>query len=677
VLPSTRSLLTRSLLLVLLAPSVLAATRTWTGANGVSWSDAGNWGGTAPVAGDALVFPSGASNLTNTNNLPAGTLIQSIVIEDEYQLNGNGIVIGAGGITANTLGTPGISIPLQLGAAQTWTNIHAPFPELILSGAVELSGFALTLGGSSYGRITGTISGSGSITKSGASSWALSGNNDYVGPTVINSGGLAALNANAFGLADNTLANGTIVNDGGTIGLGLPSLTALAPEYLQFHGLSTLNTGASATVSGIVELADGITTIYAEYATMTFDGVITGAAQFKVTGSDATVVVANPANDFSGPVVMVSPIVLRVGANEAIPPGKSITINGVLELDGKTLSLASLAGPGFLKLGTGGSLTVSGPGTTTFSGSVLDSGTVRLTGGDLTLIGNNTFTGVALNDGGILRILAGSLAAPFTQSTGTFGLANNASVNAVTIQGGTFAPGLSGTGIGNSGNLSLGSGATYLEPINGSASGAFGRLRVSGTVDLGGSSLVLSGSATGVAGGTQFSIIDNDGFDAISSTFAGLSEGATIAGGPGNFNYVITYAGGTGNDVVLTAMAPTSVTLASSLNPSNSGQSVTFTATVSPQSGVLTPTGTVTFLDGVVTLATVPLTSGTATFTTSSLTTGTHVITATYNGDATFAAATSAALEQEVLVLVPTLDARFLIAFVLLLSGIAIVALRQ
>lgn len=38
-----------------------AATRTWTGTTSGSWSVASNWGGTAPVTGDDLVFPAGAS----------------------------------------------------------------------------------------------------------------------------------------------------------------------------------------------------------------------------------------------------------------------------------------------------------------------------------------------------------------------------------------------------------------------------------------------------------------------------------------------------------------------------------------------------------------------------------------------------------------------------------------
>jgi hypothetical protein len=77
--------------------------------------------------------------------------------------------------------------------------------------------------------------------------------------------------------------------------------------------------------------------------------------------------------------------------------------------------------------------------------------------------------------------------------------------------------------------------------------------------------------------------------------------------------------------------ATTTTTLVSSLNPSNSGQAVTFTASVTPEfSG--TVTGTVAFYDGTTLLKTVALSGGVAKFTTSTLTSGTHTITATYNG---------------------------------------------
>jgi endonuclease/exonuclease/phosphatase family metal-dependent hydrolase len=95
------------------------------------------------------------------------------------------------------------------------------------------------------------------------------------------------------------------------------------------------------------------------------------------------------------------------------------------------------------------------------------------------------------------------------------------------------------------------------------------------------------------------------------------------------------------------AQAATTTSLASSANPSNLGQSVTFTATVSSAAGG-TPTGTVTFLDGTTTLATESLSGGVATFTTSSLAAGTHPITAAYGGATFYSTSTSGALSQVV-----------------------------
>jgi Bacterial Ig-like domain (group 3)/Putative Ig domain/Calx-beta domain len=80
-----------------------------------------------------------------------------------------------------------------------------------------------------------------------------------------------------------------------------------------------------------------------------------------------------------------------------------------------------------------------------------------------------------------------------------------------------------------------------------------------------------------------------------------------------------------------------STALTSSANPSVSGQSITFTATVSPVSPATgTPTGNIVFKDSTTTLATVALTSGVATFTTSSLSVASHSISAGYGGDANF-----------------------------------------
>lgn len=81
--------------------------------------------------------------------------------------------------------------------------------------------------------------------------------------------------------------------------------------------------------------------------------------------------------------------------------------------------------------------------------------------------------------------------------------------------------------------------------------------------------------------------------------------------------------------------APTTTTLTSSPNPSQTGQTVTFTATVAGQYGG-TPTGTVTFEDGHTELAQVPLSGGVAKYQTSTLTEGNHHIKANYSGDANY-----------------------------------------
>ena len=82
------------------------------------------------------------------------------------------------------------------------------------------------------------------------------------------------------------------------------------------------------------------------------------------------------------------------------------------------------------------------------------------------------------------------------------------------------------------------------------------QLNVTGTVNLGLASLNLSASPTFVpTAGQQFVIVNNDGADAITSSFAGFTQGATTVIGGHTFS--ISYSGGTNsNDVVLTEESP-------------------------------------------------------------------------------------------------------------------------
>jgi Bacterial Ig-like domain (group 3) len=89
-----------------------------------------------------------------------------------------------------------------------------------------------------------------------------------------------------------------------------------------------------------------------------------------------------------------------------------------------------------------------------------------------------------------------------------------------------------------------------------------------------------------------------------------------------------------------------SVAVISSLNPSISGQPVTFTAMVSSQSG--TPTGLVSFYNGSVWMGDATLTGGVATYTTTTVGVGAGSITAVYGGSGTNSGSTSSALSQVV-----------------------------
>ena len=93
----------------------------------------------------------------------------------------------------------------------------------------------------------------------------------------------------------------------------------------------------------------------------------------------------------------------------------------------------------------------------------------------------------------------------------------------------------------------------------------------------------------------------------------------------------------------------TAATVIASAGPSVFGQSVTFTATVSPAApGGGTPTGTVIFEDGSTVLGSLTLNGGVATLASSGLSVANHKITAIYGGDGNFTGSQSKTLTQTV-----------------------------
>jgi hypothetical protein len=164
---------------------------------------------------------------------------------------------------------------------------------------------------------------------------------------------------------------------------------------------------------------------------------------------------------------------------------------------------------------------------------------------------------------------------------------------------------------------------------------------------------VTTGTGTPTGTVTFFDGVTNIGIGTLTGNTATFTTSALTTGShniTANYGGNASYAASTSSVLtqVVNAAPPstTTTTITSSNNPSTTGQSVTFTATVTTATG--TPTGTVTFFDGATNIGTGTLSGNKATFTTSALTTGSHNITATYNGNATHATSTSSVLVQVV-----------------------------
>ena len=107
--------------------------------------------------------------------------------------------------------------------------------------------------------------------------------------------------------------------------------------------------------------------------------------------------------------------------------------------------------------------------------------------------------------------------------------------------------------------------------MNGTTPGAdYDQLNVRGTVALGGATLhVLPGFSPldAPTDGATFTIINNDGADGVSGTFAGLADGALLTAGGMQFR--INYFDAFGNDVFLTYTNTTLNILSSAISTGN------------------------------------------------------------------------------------------------------------
>jgi len=124
------------------------------------------------------------------------------------------------------------------------------------------------------------------------------------------------------------------------------------------------------------------------------------------------------------------------------------------------------------------------------------------------------------------------------------------------------------------------------------------------------------------------------------STLAAGSHSLTAVYG-GNSNY-LTSTSSTLTQTV--TQAASSTALASSLNPSTYGNSITLTGTVTPS----TATGTLTFKDGSTTIGTATIGHGSGSLAIATLRAGSHSLTVVYGGNSNYLTSTSNTLTQTV-----------------------------
>jgi sugar lactone lactonase YvrE len=173
---------------------------------------------------------------------------------------------------------------------------------------------------------------------------------------------------------------------------------------------------------------------------------------------------------------------------------------------------------------------------------------------------------------------------------------------------------------------------------------------------------VTTGAETGMLTGTVTFAVDGVAAGSpVTLNAAGVAVYATSALTVGVHTVTASYNNdpahfpSTSTPLTQSVLEGTVVALASSLNPSNAGAPVTFTAavTVPAGGGNVPPDGTVVFTDGATALGNAALSAtGAASFTTSTLANGVHSIAATYLGDASsqIQGSTSTVLVQDVLV---------------------------
>jgi hypothetical protein len=547
--------------------SIYAGSATWSLSPGSGdWNTAGNWTpATVPnAATDTATF-----DLSNTVgvSISANTEVDGLV----FNSGANPFTITAS--PTWTLTISGAGVANNSGNPQNFvTAVDASFNSGVILFKNSATAGSATFFTNNAGVVTGGPGGSTEFFNT-----ATADNGTFVnnGGAVSGAGGGTTQFFNGA-----TAGNATITNNAGTGGgitqffntavAGTATITSnggavsgQAGGITFFFGNSSADNGVFTSNGGSISGASGGSTQFLASSTAgggTFTnngGTVSGAGgsstQFKNnSNAGSAILTANGGVGTGGSIVFL---------NDATGGTAQVEVNGngfleISQHNAPGVTVGSLKGSGNVFLGSRNLTVGSNNISTTFSGVIQDGGAGGGTGGSLTksgsgtltLSGTNTYTGATSVTAGKL-LVDGSITSAVTVNGGTLG--GSGSTGAVTVNSGaTLSPGDSVDILHVYGNLGLSLGSTYLVDLNGVAVGTqYDQTDVAGLVSLGDATLTLSLGFTPPVN-SSFIIINNDLTDSVSGMFAGLAEGATFAAGGQTF--MISYAGGDGNDVVLT-----------------------------------------------------------------------------------------------------------------------------
>ncbi|EDA4838427.1 autotransporter outer membrane beta-barrel domain-containing protein [Salmonella enterica] len=221
----------------------------------------GGWDGeTLTKEGDGTLILSNTANDYGNTNINGGTLSAN----DAAALGSGDVVIAENATLALSQGTLDNNVTgegqivksgsdelivtgdnsYSGGTTITGGTLIADNADLLGTGAIANSG-VLQVG---EGELENTLSGSGSLVKTGSGELTLSGDNDYSGGTIISDGTLIAANVNALGGGD--------VDNAGTLKLDAEGEFNLANVTTQSGATTELAKGTTLNVDSLTQQAD-------------------------------------------------------------------------------------------------------------------------------------------------------------------------------------------------------------------------------------------------------------------------------------------------------------------------------------------------------------------------------------------------------------------------------------